>query len=468
MNLLNDLKFALRSLARAKGLSATVILTLALGIGANASIFSVVRGVLLRPLVNRDESRLIYIRQSAPGIGTENTAFSVPEIIDLRGRLKSVTSLGEFSTITFTMVGLGEPRQVRAGVVDGSYFEVMGLRPVLGRLLNPHDDGPGADGAAVLTHRFWMTGLHGDPTVVGKTVRLAARTAVIVGVLEPSVPYPSETELIANVVTSQHHLSATMVTGREHRMTELFGRLAPGADLESARSELRAVHGAIVKEHPEAYPIKNDFRIDAVLLRDQITAKARTVLLVLLAASGLVFVIACSNVANLILARTVRRESELAVRAALGASAATLRRTLLAESLVLCGTGAVLGVAIAQPMVAVLARYASRFSVRALDLTLDSSLLWVGVGLALAAAVLLAFVPRLPERRRVARLRAVERRPPHQQRHEPPAADVRRHADRRVVRAARRRRHAVEHLARRCRRRSPASRRRTSSRSTCR
>ena len=396
MNLIHDLRFALRALSRAKGLSITVVLTLALGIGANASIFSVVRGVLLRPLVNRDESRLIYIRQSAPGINSENQAFSVPEIIDLRGRLKSVTAIGEFSQITFTMVGLGEPRQVRAGVVDGSYFDVMGLRPVLGRLLNTGDDGPAAAGAAVLTHRFWMTGLKGDPGVIGKTVRLGTRTADVVGVLEPSVPYPAETEIIANVVTSPHHLSATMVTGREHRMTELFGRLAPGADVESARAELRAVQGAIIKEHPEAYPPKNDFRINAVQLRDQITSRARTVLLVLLAASGLVFIIAVSNVANLILARSVRRESELAVRAALGASAATLRRTLLAESLVLCGTGAVLGVLIARPMVAVLGRYASRFSIRALDLTLDASMLWVGVGLALLAAVLLAFVPRLP------------------------------------------------------------------------
>jgi len=156
------------------------------------------------------------------------------------------------------------------------------------------------------------------------------------------------------------------------------------------------VHGAIVKEHPESYPASGDFRIDAVGLRDQIVAPARTVLLVLLAASALVFVIACSNVANLILARSVRREGELAIRAALGASAGALRRTLLAESLLLCGAGALLGVAIARPMVAILARYASRFSVRALDLTVDASLLWVGVVLALVAAVVLAFVPRLP------------------------------------------------------------------------
>ena len=396
MPLVSDLKFALRSLARAKGLSLTVILTLALGIGANASIFSIVRGVLLRPLVNRDEGRLIYINQSAPGNGVENAAFSVPEIQDLRARVKTVSALGEFSTIGFTMIGLGEPRVVRAGVVDGSYFDVMGLRPVLGRLLTASDDGPNAAGAAVLTYRFWTTGLRSDPEVIGKTIRLGTRSATIVGVLEPSVPYPAETELIANVVCSPHHLSATMVTGREHRMTQLFGRLAPGADLEAARAELRAIHGGIVGEHPEAYPMKADFRLDAVLLRDQITARARTILWVLLAASALVFVIACSNVANLILARSVRRESELAVRAALGASASTLRRTLLAESVILCGSGAVLGVLIAQPMVAVLSRYASRFSVRALDLALDVSLLWVGVGLALAAAVLLAYVPRLP------------------------------------------------------------------------
>src|SRR5437868_5181976 len=272
----------------------------------------------------------------------------------------------------------------------------MGLHPVLGRLLDAHDDGPNAAGAAVLTYRFWKTQLKSDPSVLGKTIRLGTRSATIVGVLEPSVPYPAETEIIANIVTSPHHLSATMVTGRVHRMTELFGRLAPGADLEQARAELRTVYGAMVKEHPEAYSPKADVRIDAVRLRDQITSRARTVLLVLLGASVLVFVIACSNVANLILARTVRREGELAIRAALGASAAALRRTLLAESLLLCGAGAALGVLIAGPMVALLARYASRFSVRALDLTVDSSMLWVGALLAIVAAVLLAFVPRLP------------------------------------------------------------------------
>lgn len=400
MSFLRDLKVAVRSLARARALWITVAVTLALGIGANAAIFSVVRGVLLRPLANRDEDRLLYLRQSVPGIGEDNATFSVPEIQDIGRNLKTIQKLGTFSEIDFTVVGLGVPREIHAGVVDGNYFEVMGLRPVIGRLLGPSDDGPNATGAAVLTYRFWTTSMHSDPTVIGKTVRLGSfqgtRSAIIVGVLEPSVPYPVETQLIANVVTSPHHLSATMVQGREHRMTEVFGRLAPGADIDSARAELRTVYAGMLAAHPDVYKPQEHFTIAATRLHDQINSNARGVLWVLFAAAGLLFVIACSNVANLILARTVRRESELAIRSALGATSAALRRSLLAESVVMCGSGALAGVLIAAPMVAVLARYASRFSVRALDLRLDSSLVWIGIALALIAAVFLAYVPRLP------------------------------------------------------------------------
>jgi len=392
-----DIRFAMRALMRVKGLAATVVVTLALGIGANAAIFSVVRGVLLRPLVNRDEDRLIYIRQSGPGIGAENLTFSVPAIDDFKSRATTISAFGDFSTVSFTMIGLGtEPRVVKAGVVGGSFFEVMGLRPVLGRLINAEDDGPKAPGVAVLTYTFWSAAFNSDPAVIGKTVRLDSRTATVIGVLEPSVPYPARTEIIANVVTSPHHLGATMVTSRTHRMTELFGRLAPDVSLEAARAELTAMHATTVREHPEAYSPKARVELRVTTLRDQIAAPARTILLVLLAAAAVVFVIACSNVANLILARSVRREGELAVRAALGAGSGALRRTLLAESLVLCGAGAALGLVLARPFVALVARYAARFSVRALEVTVDMSVLWVGVGLALAAAVLLAYVPRLP------------------------------------------------------------------------
>ena len=400
VDLLGDLRVALRSLGRNPTLWVTVSLTLALGIGVNAAIFSVVRGVLLRPLVNRDEDRLIYIQQSAPGLQVNNATFSIPEITDIGAQLKTISKIGTFSTIDFTAQGFGETRGIHSGVVDGAYFEVMGLKPVLGRLLDARDDGPNAAGAVVLTYKFWVTTLHADPNVIGKVIRLGSmmqiRSATVVGVLEPSIPYPAETEIIANVVSSPHHLSATMVQGREHRMTDVFGRLAPGAGLKSARAELRAVYAAMVAAHPEVYKPQYHFQINARLLRDQINAGASIILWPLFGASGLLFVIACSNVANLILARTVRRESELAVRAALGATSTALRRSLLAEGLVLCGSGGLAGVLVAIPMVTVLARYALRFSVRAADLTVDFSVLWMGLGLALAAAVFLAYVPRLP------------------------------------------------------------------------
>jgi putative ABC transport system permease protein len=396
MALLQELRFAVRALLKARGLTVTVVVTLALGIGVNAAIVSLVRGVLLRPLVNRNEDRILYLRQSAQGLGSANTTFSVPEIEDIRQRVRSLEGVAEFSTLAFTMVGLGEPRQVRAGVVSGNYFEVMGLRPVLGRLLSSTDDGPAAAGAAVLTHRFWTTTLGGDTSVIGKTIRLDTRSAQIVGVLEPSVPYPAETELIANVVTSPHHLSATMVTGREHRMTEVFGRLTPAASVPGAVSEIRAAYESILRDYPEAYPTRAAFAVSAVPLRDQLTSNALTILIVLFAAAILIFVIACSNAANLILARTVRRGPELAVRAALGAHTSDLRRTLLAESLLLCVAGGLLGLALAWPMVSVLARYATRFSARALDVSVDPWLPVTGLVMAVAAAVLLAYVPRLP------------------------------------------------------------------------
>src|ERR1700684_1163847 len=264
MSFVRDLRVAFNSLIRTPGLAIAVVLTLALGIGANAAIFTLVRGVLLKPLVNRGEDRLIYVRQSAPGIGEENAAFSVPELQDLRASVKTVSAFGDFSTMDFTMIGLGEPRSIRGGVVGGTYFEVMGLRPVLGRLIGPQDDGPKAAGVVVLTYRFWATALRKDPSVIGKTVRLGSvgdRSATVIGVLEPCVPYPQETEIIFNLVTSPHHLSATMVTGRIHRMTELFGRLAPGVTAEQAGAELGAAYSAMKQEHPESYTQEANFQI---------------------------------------------------------------------------------------------------------------------------------------------------------------------------------------------------------------
>ena len=398
------------------------------------------------PLVNRDESSLIYLpaKRARPRHWRTPSSRFRRFWISGSGSSRSVRS-GNSLPIGFTLHGLGEPREVRAGVVSGNYFGVMGLAPgsgpparhagrrPVGRGRCRTDESVLDDRAAPVTRRF-----SAKSCVWDRSERAPPRSSVF---LEPSVPYPAETEIIANVVTSPHHLSATMVTGRVHRMTELFGRLAPGSTLDQARTELRSIHQVIVKDHSDAYPAKADFRIEATLLRDQITAKARTVLWVLLAASGLVFIIACSNVVNLILARTIRREGELSVRSALGASPGALRRVLLAESLLLCGTGALLGVLSARPMVAILASYASRFSVRALELTVDPVHV-VGGRRARAgrcrSAGLCAASSHCHGGRRI---RARQRQRAHDRRGLAASSRVRRHPDRCLVCPARRSRH---------------------------
>ena len=395
--LLRDFRFAGRSLTRAKALTVTVVVTLALGIGANAAIFSVVRSVLLRPLVNRDSDRLIFIHQGAEGLGLKNLTFSVPEIKDFQAHAKTIAAFGDFSTVEYTLTGFDkEPRLVKAGVVNGSYFEVMGLQPVLGRLINPGDDGEKAPAVAVLTNRYWKEALNADPSVIGRTIRLSTKPATVIGVLEPAVPYPTETQIIANMVASEHHMKATMQTDRMHRMTDLFARLAPGVSVEAARTELATLHANMLRDYPKAYSPQARISLDVRTLQDQIVSPARTILLLLMAAAGVVFIIACSNVANLILARSVRRESELMVRAALGAGRGALRRTLLAESLLLCLAGAGIGLLLADPLVQVAGRYAERFSVRALEATVDGGVLALGAGLAVLAAIALAYIPRLP------------------------------------------------------------------------
>src|SRR6204780_3805163 len=169
MSFVRDLRVAAHSLIRTPGLAIAVVLTLALGIGANAAIFTLVRGVLLKPLVNRGEDRLIYIRQSAPGIGEDNSTFSVPEIQDLRASVKTLSAFGDFSAMYFTMIGLGQPRSIQGAAVAGTCFDVQGLRPVLGPLIGPQDGGPKAAGVVVLTYRFWTPAFHKDPSVIGKT-----------------------------------------------------------------------------------------------------------------------------------------------------------------------------------------------------------------------------------------------------------------------------------------------------------
>jgi putative ABC transport system permease protein len=396
MNLLQDLRYTVRSLLRAPGFTIAVVLTLALGIGANTAVFSAVRGVLLRPLPHLNGDRLVYLRHTAEKAGIEDAAFSVPEIIDYRDASTKLTGFGEFSSLTFNMVGHGDPVQVTSGIVSGNFFEVMGVSPVVGRLIDARDDGPAAEPVLVLSYEYWQEAFGGDPAVINTTLRVNTKVSTIIGVLQPVPDYPQETDIFVNVVTSPHHLDATMVYGRSHRMTGVFARLADGATIEEAQTEIDRLSERIHAANPESYEEAAGYRVVLASLQDVLTARAKSTLALLMGTAAFVLIIACASVANLALMRGIRRERELVVRNALGAGLGRLRQLLLTENVVLALAGATLGLLFAYGGLGLLVAFARRFTPRADEIHLDGGVLAFTIALAFAAALALTFAPVLP------------------------------------------------------------------------
>ena len=393
--LVADLRYATRTLLQARGFALAVVLTLGLGIGATTAIFSVVRGVMLKPLPHREGDRLMYLRQSNRGPGGENVLFSVPEITDFRTGSKALAGIAEYSPLTLTLVGDNDAVRIDVGLVTGNYFSVMGLSPVLGRSFTNNDDGKSAEPVIMLTYDYWQKRFGGDRAILGRTLRIAGKAVTVVGVLQPAPYFPAHIDALMNMVNSEHHLSAMMVTGRTHRMTEMIARLAPGATVEQARAEVAAITSREHLDHPEAYDAGSGFQVTLTPFQEVLGQNARLTMLLMMGAAGFVLIIACANVANLILMRGVRREQELVVRAALGAGAWRLRRLLIAENLVLALAGSALGLLIAFGGVRMLTTFAARYSPRANEIRIDGAVLMFSLLLAVVVAVLLSFAPGL-------------------------------------------------------------------------
>jgi len=393
--LIPDLRYAIRSLSRSPGFAIAVVLTLGLGIGANTAIFSVVRGVLLKPLPHRDGDRLVYLRQSVSGPGGENVLFSVPEITDFRTSAKTLRGIAEYSGMIYTLQGESDAVRINVGLVTGNFFQIMGLSPVLGRLLNEGDDGTKVPPVMVLTHEYWLKRFHGDSTIIGKQVRVDNRAVTVVGVVQPAPYFPNRMDALLNMVISEHHTSAMMVQGRTHRMTEMIARLAPGTTVTQARTEVATIRSQVQADHPDAYDPASGYRVTLTPFHEVLGEKARLTLWLLMGAAAFVLVISCANVANLTLMRGVRREHELVVRAALGAGAARLRRLLLAENLLLASVGAALGLVLASGGLRLLISLAERYSPRANEIRLDGMVLGFTLLLTLVVALILSFAPKL-------------------------------------------------------------------------
>jgi putative ABC transport system permease protein len=394
-SIMRDIRGGLRSLGESRGFTFAIVLTLALGIGANTAIFSVIDAVLLKPLPYANGARLLRVLQ--PGVESENVGFSPPEVSDLRAQARSLDAVVEYHGMQFTLLGGPEAQRVATGVVSWNFFDTFGVKPLLGRAFVAADETPGAEPVLVLSYDYWKRVYRGDASVIGRTFTMNDKVHRVVGVLPPIPQHPQENDVYMPT-------SACPFRGghwKDHRTARglsVYGRLRPGISVESARSDVSAVMAGWHTEHPEAYPSQSALRSGAVLLREELSRKARPTLLVLLAAAVFLLVIVCSNVTNLTLARLVRREREMAVRTALGATRFRLFQQLLVEGLLLALFGGIAGVAVAAWGLEALAAFAARFTTRASEIHLDGRVLLFALALSLGTGIILGCLPALPSR----------------------------------------------------------------------
>jgi putative ABC transport system permease protein len=393
-----DVRTALRGFARSRGFAAAVVLTMALGIGANAAIFSVVHAVLLKPLPYSDGDGLVILRQQRPRAGVLTQGFSALEMDDYRQHAKTLQSIVEYHNMWFVLLGRGEPARVQTGVVSWNYFDLFGVRPVAGRTFRADDDKPGADAVLVLSHNFWRSRFGGDPNVVGQVFEMNDRPHTVIGVLPPIPQYPDENDVYMPVSACPFRSAEGTRTSRNARMVQAFARMHHGSSLESANADVKVVASTLQQAYPESYPESAGFTAIAVSLREELTRSFRPTLAILLGAAGFLLLIVCASVANLMLARLLKREREMAIRASLGAGRWRLVRQLLTESGVLALAGAVAGLGVAALTLRLLVTLTERFTTRADEIALNGPVLLFTLAIAVLTGVIVGAIPALPGR----------------------------------------------------------------------
>jgi putative ABC transport system permease protein len=393
-----DGRFALRVMRKNPGYTLAAVITLGLGIGANSAIFSVVNAVLLKPLPYEHGDRLVTLEQQAPRAGLLHQPFSVAETNDYRTQSQSLDGLVEYHNMNFILLGRSEPERVETGVVSWNYFEVFGVKPLFGRSFRSNDEQPGAPAVLMLSYEYWIRSFGGDPTVVNKTFTMNDKPHTVVGVLPPVPQYPDENDVYMPTTACPFRSRPAFIASRQARMMQVFGRMKPGITVSQTQADLNTVAVNLQRAYPNDYPPAVDYSIRTSSLEELLTHNARPTMLVLLGAAGFVLLIACANVANLNLARMVRRERELAVRAALGAGRVRMFRQLLTESSLLALIGGSLGVLFSWGALNLLVSFATRFTPRAREIHMDSTVLLFTLAVAVLTSVLSGTAPALAAR----------------------------------------------------------------------
>ena len=394
-SVMQDLRFAARTLRRNPGFTLVAVLTLALGIGANTAIFSVINGIMLRTPAYGTADRLVRVERPARASDGEDAGFSATDVHDYRAGSRSLAALAEYHSMTFNLVGRSEPLRVQTGVVSANYFDVLGVAPLLGRTFRAGDDSAGSPPVLVVSHAFWQSRLGGDPNVVGQTFEMTDRVHTVVGVLPPLPAYPDANDVYMPTTSCPFRSSENARGDRDHRMVTMFAALRPGVAHDAAERDLAALSTRLYREYPQAYPAALGFGLAVRPVPEELVRGARPTLVVLLATAGFVLLIACANVANLTLVRLVGRHRELSVRAALGAGRARLVRQLLTESTLLALAGAALGLLLASGGLELLRAFATRVTPRAHEIRIDGAVLLFTLAVAVGTGLVFGALPFL-------------------------------------------------------------------------
>ena len=393
-----DLRFAARGLWRSPGFTAITVATLALGIGANTAIFSVVNAVLLRPLAYRDPGQLVALRGVVEVRGLNDVRNSAPEYQDFRGEIPALADVAAAWPISINLTALGDPERIQAAVVSSNYFQVLGTAPALGRDFTADDDQGRIGYVVIISWDLFQHRFGGDRSVIGKTVRLDDDPMTIIGVMPPGFRHPLENGASPMEVWCPVELGNTdpqFIGDRRARVFEVIGRLKPGATVTEAQAQLDALSTRLESRYPEVYPAALGWRAAALPLSERVVGDVRPALLVLLGAVAFVLLIGCANVANLMLARATGRGREIAIRTALGGDRLRIVRQLLTESLLLAAMGGALGLLIAVWGTSALGRLAALYLPRAREITIDGPVLAFTAVLILVTGIAFGLFPAL-------------------------------------------------------------------------
>jgi putative ABC transport system permease protein len=370
-----DVRFGLRVLRRNPGFTLTAVITLALGIGANTAIFSVIYGVLLRPLPYKQGDRLVVVNQQARLNNANSLGFSVKEFQDYRDQNKTMEMV-EHHAMSFILYGRDEPQRVQTSVVSANFFDVLGVKPLLGRTFVPDDEKPGGNAVLVLSYAYWKQSHGGDRNIVGTVFRMNNRPHTVIGVLPPIPEYPSQSDVYMPTANCPFRSSTAVIDNRRARLLSVvFGRLKPGVEVAQAQADIAGIAANLQTTYPDIYPNHIGYAAQVDRLDTVLTQEARPTFLILLGTTALVLLIVCANVANLNLARVLQRQSEVAVRTALGASRGRLVTQMLTESILLSLAGGALGLLLAWVGLPLLTSFAGRFTTRTEEIQIDSSVL---------------------------------------------------------------------------------------------